>query len=277
MIDFIKIKITDDVLINKIWKNPLLEYDSKSEKRYNDEIKELIRRKYKNIYFTKFYNRLEISGSIHKYFNNQVHNANDFTIQQVKETINQLKKTFNLELEKCNIINLEYGVNIISPIPINDLVVDLIYHEKRQFIRATEHLHYKIAGKDAYKQIKAYNKHIQFPHFCKDNTFRFEVKSKQSKYINKFEIYTLNDLYKSNIYKTLGNSLINEWNKVLLFDSSSKTDSKYLNTNFWERKITSESRNQFNYHKKKYYSQLANNNTHKQVENLIQNKIKQLI
>jgi hypothetical protein len=277
MIDFIKIKITDEILINKIWQNPLLEYDSKSEKRYNDEVKELIRRKYKNMYFTKYYNRLEISGSLHKFYNNQEHNANDFSHILVKSTIDQLKKTFLLELEKCNIINLEYGVNIISPIAVNDLVVNLIYHEKRQFIRATEHLHYKIAGNEAYKQIKAYNKYIHYPNFCKENTFRFEVKSKQSKYINKLKIYTLNDLYSTKTLQILGISLVNEWKNVLLFEQNSNVNSKYLNTNFWERKITLESRNQFNYHKKNYFKQLDKNNVHKQVENLIKQKVIQLI
>ena len=45
MIDFIKLKITDDTLINNIWSNDLLLYDGKSEKRFNDEIKEIMIKK----------------------------------------------------------------------------------------------------------------------------------------------------------------------------------------------------------------------------------------
>ena len=49
MIDFVKIKITDEALINQVWSNEILEYDGKSEKRFNDELKELVKKKYKNL------------------------------------------------------------------------------------------------------------------------------------------------------------------------------------------------------------------------------------
>ena len=60
MIDFIKIKITDETLINEVWNNSILVYEGKSEKRFDDEIKELVIKSYKNLYFTKYHNRLEI-------------------------------------------------------------------------------------------------------------------------------------------------------------------------------------------------------------------------
>ena len=139
MIDYIKIKITDSILIIQVWNNPVLEYDGKSEKRFNDEVRELITRKYKNLYFVKYDNRLEIKGSIHYYFNEELHNANDFYISDCIDTIIQFRDIFNLDLDKCFLINLEYGVNILPGISINDLIVNLIYHEKRQFVRATAH------------------------------------------------------------------------------------------------------------------------------------------
>jgi len=33
MIDFVKIKITDEALINQVWSNEILEYDGKSVKK----------------------------------------------------------------------------------------------------------------------------------------------------------------------------------------------------------------------------------------------------
>ena len=49
MIDFIKFKITDEALIEKVWNNDnLLVYEGKSEKRFKDEIKELVIKSYKN-------------------------------------------------------------------------------------------------------------------------------------------------------------------------------------------------------------------------------------
>jgi hypothetical protein len=276
MIDYIKIKITDNVLINRVWNNPVLEYDGKSEKRFKDEVRELITRKYKNLYFVKYDNRLEIKGSIHYYFNEGLHNANDFYIPNCIATIIQLRDIFNLDLDKCFLINLEYGVNVLPDIPINDLIVNLIYHEKRQFVRATEHTTYKIAGNDAYKQIKAYAKGVQFPHYCNPNTFRFEVKSKQAKFIQSLGLYTLADLTNIDNYNLLINSLIKEWDNVLLFDLSKNIDTKFFNTHFWEQLINEAHRNKFNNQKKLYFKKLGNDNLHFNIKKIIDQKTKYL-
>ena len=273
MIDFIKIKITDEALINQVWSNEILEYDGKSEKRFNDELKELVKKKYKNLYFTKYQDRIEISGSLHYFFNNGIHNSNDFSVKDCINTIMQIRDLFMLDLEKCKLINLEYGVNIIPSINVEDLVHNMMYHEKRQFNRPTKHFHYKIAGNEAYKHVKAYNKSVQFPSLC-NNTFRFEVKSKQSKYINSLDLFTLNDLAVTGTYNRLMEELIKEWDNVLLFDLSKNIDKKYLNTYFWEDILKNGSRNKFNNQKKRYYDKLGNNNLHSQIRKTLIQKMK---
>ena len=273
MIDFVKIKITDEALINQVWSNEILEYDGKSEKRFNDELKELVKKKYKNLYFTKYQDRIEISGSLHYFFNNGNHNSNDFSVKDCINTIMQIRDLFTLDLEKCKLINLEYGVNIIPSIDVEDLVHNIMYHDKRQFTRPTKHFYYKIAGNEAYKHVKAYNKSVQFPSLC-DNTFRFEVKSKQSKYINSLELFTLNDLAVTGTYNRLMEELIKEWDNVLLFDLSKNIDKKYLNTYFWEDILKNGSRNKFNNQKKRYYDKLGNNNLHSQIRKTLIQKMK---
>ena len=273
MIDFIKIKITDEALINQVWSNEILEYDGKSEKRFNDELKELVKKKYKNLYFTKYQDRIEISGSLHYYFNNGIHNSNDFSVKDCINTIMQIRYLFMLDLEKCKLINLEYGVNIIPSIDVEDLVHNIMYHDKRQFTRPTKHFYYKIAGNEAYKHVKAYNKSVQFPSLC-NNTFRFEVKSKQSKYINSLDLFTLNDLAVTGTYNRLMEELIKEWDNVLLFDLSKNIDKKYLNTYFWEDILKNGNRNKFNNQKKRYYDKLGNNNLHSQIRKTLIKKMK---
>ena len=270
MIDFVKFKITDKALISKVWQNKNLVYEGKSEKRFNDEIKELQTKSYKNLYFTKFQNRLEVKGSIHYFYNNKEHNANDFYVQNCINTIKHIESLFKLDLNKCYLINLEYGVNIKPNTPVEELIINLMYHEKRPFNKPSN-FQYKIAGIEAYKQIKAYNKSIQFPELC-INTFRFEVKSKQAKYINSLGVFTLNDLIYSNTYNTFKQSLLKEWDKVLLFDTYNKCDTKYLNTHFWDQAIASKNRNKFNNCKKQYFKSLGSNNLHNQIFNLIQKK-----
>jgi hypothetical protein len=275
MIDFIKIKISDEALINQVWNNEILIYVGKSEKRFDDEIKELYTKSYKNLYFTKFQNRLEIKGSLHYFFNDGSHNANDFNIYDCIETIVQIKELFKLDLYKCKLINLEYGVNINPVIKVDDLVHNLIYHEKRQFTRPTTHFNYKIAGNEAYKQIKAYDKSVQFPKQC-FNTFRFEVKTKQAKFINSLDIFTLQDLTDNICYNNLINSLLNEWDNVLLFDKSKAIYDKFFNTNFWEDILKNGNRNKFNNQKKLYYKKLGTDNLHNNIKQIIERKIKYL-
>ena len=42
----------------------------------------------------------------------------------------QIRDLFTLDLEKCKLINLEYGVNIIPSINVEDLVHNMMYHAK---------------------------------------------------------------------------------------------------------------------------------------------------
>ncbi|MFV8373031.1 hypothetical protein [Flavobacterium sp. LB2P74] len=275
MIDFIKIKITDETLINRIWKNDLLVYEGRSEKRFNDEIKEFVTKSYKNLYFRKYQNRLEITGSIHYFFNNGFHNADDFYISNCIYTIIKIQDIFSLDLSKCFLINLEYGVNINPIIPVSELIHNLIYHEKRQFGRPSIHFNYKIAGNEAYKQIKAYDKSVQFPNQCK-NMFRFEVKTKQAKFIHSLGLFTLQDLINKDNYNLLSASLLKEWGNVLLFDFSIDIDTKFFNTVFWEEILKNGNRNKFNNQKKLYYKKLGNNNLHTNIRKIIESKIKDL-
>jgi hypothetical protein len=275
MIDFIKIKITDETVINRIWKNDLLVYEGRSEKRFNDEIKEFVTKSYKNLYFRKYQNRLEITGSIHYFFNNGFHNANDFYISNCIDTIIQIQDIFSLDLSKCFLINLEYGVNINPIIPVSEVIHNLIYHEKRQFGRPNTHFNYKIAGNEAYKQIKAYDKSVQFPNQC-ENMFRFEVKTKQAKFIHSLGLFTLQDLINRDNYNLLTTSLLKEWDNVLLFDLSININAKFFNTVFWEEILKNGNRNKFNNQKKLYYKKLGTNNLHTNIRKIIESKTKDL-
>lgn len=275
MIDLIKFRITDIVQINTIWNNNLLEYVGKSERLYIDEIKEKETKRYKNLYFIKNQNLLVISGSLHYFYNNGLHNANDFYIEDCISSIIQIKKLFNLDLNKCNIFNIEYGVNINPIIEVTDLIQNLIYHEKRQFTRPTTNFGFKLAGNEAYKQVKAYDKSVQFPQQCK-NTFRFEVRSKEAKFIQSLGLFTLQDLINISNYDVLIASLLKEWDSVLLFDLSKNIETKFINSSFWEDILKNGSRNKFNNQKKLYHKKLGKNNLHSKIRNIIERKTKYL-
>ena len=275
MLDLLKFKITDVVQINTIWNNQLLEYVGKSERLYIDEVKEKQTKRYKNLYFVKHQNRLEVSGSIHYFYNDGLHNADDFYIEYCINAINQIKYLFSIDLNKCQLINLEYGVNINPIINVTDLIQSLIYHEKRQFTRPTTYFSFKLAGNEAYKQIKAYDKGVQFPQQC-ENTFRFEVRSRQAKFIHSLGLFTLQDLTNIYNYDVLIASLLKEWDNVLLFDLSKDIDTKFINTSFWEDILKNGSRNKFNNQKKLYYKKLGADNLHANIRKIIERRTKYL-
>ena len=289
MIDGIKIVIYDYVLIQIVWNNPLLEYFSDEQRRITkDELKETTTRSYRNLRFVKHANCLIIIGSIHRFFNDGLHNANDFSFVNSIATIQYLTDQFNLDLSKCFIQNIEFGLNILPETDVKNIINWLKYHDKNEFCKDPGLQYSKRSQKyngdskaNHYKVIKAYAKGIEKFNgmtFADPNTLRFEVGSKQAKYFNKLGIYTLADLLKPEIYLTLAVELVKEFDNVLLlekeFQGIDNKLEKYLNPDFWENCING-SRNQFA-KQKQSYSNLLNNypgNIHSEIKNLLKSKL----
>lgn len=288
MIDFVKIAITNPHSIKRIWHNKNLIFHSDMQRLVGDEIRQYSEKKFLGLTFTLFPDRLEIKGSLHKYFNNGIHNANDFSPLDCIRVVNELKKTFDLNFEECRIVNLEYGLNII---PFNDvklLIEQIKYHGRNEFRYISDLQYTKLAGSfnshyklNEYKSIKVYAKGLQRFNglaYGDYNTFRFEVKSKQAKYINRFGIYTLEDLTNPVVYEKLALELLKEWNEVLILDKNlPESDNrifKYTFSDFWENSLT-EHRNRFSRNKKNYFKLLSDypKNIHFQIRDLLKNKL----
>lgn len=298
MLDFLKLSITDFSLVNDLENHNLLEW-VKSEDKINlfdfEVIKTKTVKQYKGILFCFYSNRIDILFKPHYYFNNNLHNANDFKVLDCIETISRLKNAFKIDLKLLKVVNIEFGINVLSPIDIKKLIAFLLYHEKNEFKTDVGLAFSKKSFRanpngtiNNYKIIKAYAKGLQFPHYTNNNTFRFEIKSKQSKYINQLGIYTANDLLNFDCYLILATEIKNEFDKVLLLDCETdftnlteKEQSKitnYLNTLTWFNISQDGYRNRFNKEKTKYYN-LVNkieNNLKKQLDKIIFDKLEYL-
>lgn len=289
MIDFLKIVIFDRDLIDKVWNNPLLEYFSEKTKRISkDEVIQTNTKSYKNMMFEKHQNCLIISGSIHKFFNDGIHNANDFSFVNSIGIILFLTENLNLDLSKCIVQNLEFGLNILPKTAINNILNWSKYHERNEFIKDPELQYskrsqtYNSSGiANNYKVIKAYNKGQQKFNgrtYADPNTFRFEVRSKQAKYFNQFGIYTLADLINPEIYLVLANELIKEFEKVLILEKQlhgiEKKLDKFLDSDFWENCLPGH-RNMFAKQKKIYFELLNHypETIHSELKQLIKSKL----
>ena len=288
MIDYIKIVVIDRLLIKRIWHNKNLIFHSDMQRLVGDEIRQYSKKKFLGLTFTLFAERLEITGSLHKYFNNGVHNANDFSALNCIEVVKELEKTFDLILRECRIVNIEFGLNIIPSEDVKLLIERIKYHGRNEFRSIPDLQYAKQAGSfnshnklNEYKYIKAYAKGLQrFDGLAYGdyNTFRFEVKSKQAKYINRLGIYTLKDLTNPFVYEKLALELLKELNEVLILDKNlPESDNrifKYTFADFWENRL-SEHRNKFSRNKKNYFDLLSDypENIHFQIRDLLKNKL----
>lgn len=277
--------------------SPLLVWHDKKETLSHFDF-EVIQSKetktYNGILFCFHTNKLEILFRPHYYFNQNKHNANDFTAMCCIKVLQDFIKTFGIyDFEKFKVVNLEYGLNIKSPIDVKDLVTFLYSHQRNEFKTDAGLSYSKKAyrsthwGKEnTYKIIKAYAKGLQFPEVAERDLFRFEVKSKKSRYIKKLGIYDLSDLLNPIIYETFASELIKEFAEVLILDNDGiftnlnikEKDKleKYLNTNFWYKVLQDkQNRNKFSYHKKEYFRLLekTENNIHTTLKNLIKKKL----
>ncbi|PTS96002.1 hypothetical protein DBR27_16630, partial [Flavobacterium sp. HMWF030] len=279
MLDFLKLYIKDISLINYLENHILLEW-VKSEDRFNYFDNEVIKTKtvkqYKGILFCFYSNRVEVLFKPHYYFNGGLHNANDFKIKDCINVILEFKNTFKIDLKLLKVVNIEFGINVLPPIDIKKLIAFLLFHERNEFKTDTGLAFSKKSFRanpngsiNRYKTIKAYAKGIQFPGFTDINTFRFEVNSKESKYINQLGIYTANELLNFDYYLTMSNELQKEWNKVLLADcetdfsnllTTEQTKIKnYLNSITWFNISQDPYKNRFNKERVKY-NNLVNKN-----------------
>jgi hypothetical protein len=273
MIDLLKLGTYNTTQIDYLFNHKLIDWHSDTDK-VNIFDKEVINTKkikqYKGIYFCFYSNKLDILFKPHYYFNDNLHNANDFNIIDCVAVINEVKNALNLDLEVFKVINIEYGLNVLSPIDIKHLITYIVYHSKNEFRTDTglpfskkSYSVTKYGTANQHKIIKAYAKGLQFPKYSDINTFRFEVKSKKSRFINQLGIYTADDLLNPNVYLTLVESLINEFAKVLILDC--KTDfktlnqkeqtkiSKFNNPMEWYKINNASNRNSFSKNKTAYY------------------------
>lgn len=300
MLDFLKFRTFSQVIISRLLNNSDFE---KLKNKGNhtviyqhkkDKIK-LECRKSKNMAENEFI-FIDIQITPHYYFNRYKHNGNDFTPENCKKALTEIffsiLKIVSLEYRELQLINLEYGVNILPETDINNLIKGILFYKKTSFVTNNTIQTYKITEATSYKQIKAYGKGIQFanqPEYgINNNTFRFEVRSKQAKNIRKLGIYSLDDLFRDEVYQRLGESLLSEWGNILLVNLEpdikglKPAEVKYITEankiEFWITKLQNPYRNCYAREVKKYYKKSQKkDNLHHKIRGLLIDKVYDLL
>lgn len=235
MLDNTKFSITDISIINRMLLQPDFvqctpktnHYHSLQHKEYGAKLRMDFRKAVEKGKVIG-YGHLEISISPHYHFNEYKHNGNDLTPKNSIKTVLDILTYLGLkrsEYDSLRVTNIEFGLNINPQIYIENLVNGLLLYSTKAFIIPIPQYPYsKITNTSKFKQVKAYAKGLQFlesPQFgINPDTFRFEVKTKESRNIKKYGIDTASDLLKIDTYYRLGQELLDEWEKVLLTNNT---------------------------------------------------------
>ena len=271
MIDFLKI-IIQDLSPSQLERNPLLVFfdtvnlstgELKTTNRNGNRVTPSKNASFNGLEF-KIYDTgtVTLSGSLHKYWNNGAHNYNDFNIEAVYWVLNDLKEKFNIEPEQCILKCLEIGVNIIPPIPTNEILDYSFLHKTLPFEyqKNSEEGKYKQAQHSQYI-VKLYNKALHYlskGFKIQNEILRFEIKYTKMQKLNEKGIFNLNNLIKYGLHN-FKTELLTEWQNVLFFDNTIQIDTlstktktallEYSNQNYWTGLLNNKQTKNFRYHK----------------------------
>lgn len=158
---------------------------------------------------------VRLTGSIHKYKNNGLHNHNDFTKTQVHDVIIELSGKFQIDLQNSPINNLEFGVNVVLPFEPKIVLDRLITHKGEPFTREVEEGKIYYQCKRSQFIIKIYDKGLQYQQVS--NILRFELKVLKMQFFStkNIELKVLSDLLNDSIYPKLGGVLRAYFDEIL--------------------------------------------------------------
>ena len=139
------------------------------------KLRSIDKAKYKGLTFEIEQDKYEMFGSIHKYFNDGLHNANDFTIDEYREALIRLSHEFGINPQIIPFTSTEFGVNIVLPCDAKKFLKSLVmYRDSKTKPITTDKYGGLEVRFDEYK-IKIYIKSSQYPKYTQPNTLRFEV------------------------------------------------------------------------------------------------------
>ncbi len=239
----------------------------------------------RNMRFRVFDNgRVIIDGSLHKYWNDGMHNCNDFSIEAVKEVLQQLLVEYSIAPQDVMINQLEIGLNISVTYPIGDILQCMFFHRKAPFLWCDTHTegNYFQARHEQYR-LKVYDKGLQEPDYFKagTNMLRYEVNYLGSKLRRDFGLFTVQDLQTIPFVKFI-DAIRNELELILFYDFTidhySRSLLNYNNRNYWQKLIDEKRTSAYNKHKKKLNEHIRCNseNVLCQISRLLEKKAIQL-
>ena len=214
-----------------------------------------------------------IRGSVHKYFNNGLHNANDFSFSDFCNTVDKLSNEFEIVPEKSILQGFEIGININLPITakqfINDYLISLPRYKLTELTAKKGTIKIPI-GKEVVTndyRLKFYHKNPETLKTNK-NLLRIELKILKMRKVEKLKIKTLSDLTDLNKYRALAVLFFDTVKDVIIYNNSIVETNltlkeqlflaKHINPLFWQKL----NKNDRYAHKQRFTNFLIKHNAH---------------
>jgi hypothetical protein len=188
--------------------------------------------------------RLEMKGSLHKFHNNGQHNADQFSINGLLLTLDELVCSFGFDPFQSRINNIEFGVNVELPFPVSQILKNLVCYRNQPFYLDTKSGTPYYACKLQRYTVKIYDKGKQKG--LNYHLLRFEIRVSKMEYFNGtgIQLRTLADLINLANYPVLGALLVETFNEILFDDPTINSTTlspderniytKGINSRYWQ-------------------------------------------
>jgi hypothetical protein len=158
-----------------------------------------------------------VLGSLHKYHNKGVSNANDFNLSNLKAVVKDLEK-YHIDPSVSVFETVEFGVNIALPYPCQRVFDSLVSMPTKPFTELRmEKTNIGKRGEFQEYEIKVYDKG-KAENGKDSSMLRVELRVKKSQYLNKVGIRTLSDATDKTKLLHAGAMLLKSLNEVILCD-----------------------------------------------------------
>lgn len=158
-----------------------------------------------------------LHGSLHKYANGGVHNADSFRLSDLYRVFTEFKEVYGINPNITRLQNVEFGVNIKLPYDPHRILKAIRTYKGKTFVPMGEH---GIEYKTKEYKIKIYDKGRQcgVPGF--ENVLRIEVKAIVS-YLKKQGVYVplLGDLLSITVWQQLERLLIETLESIVIVEA----------------------------------------------------------
>jgi len=173
---------------------------------------------YKGLKFIIKRGKVFIRGSLHYFYNDGVHNYDDFTLLKLFRTLKRLENLFGIDLTEAKLLNLEFGVNIRLNFKAYLVLRNLLFHVKKVFkdeVVDNGKGDYRVLIHSDYR-IKIYDKGLHFglPY----ELLRYELHYNVMRDLKEMGVECLSNLKKLTVLEKLKIDLLKKWDELFLYD-----------------------------------------------------------